>query len=378
MRRLVIALLVLCLWPLATFAHKASDSYLTLEVNGHTVQGHWDIALRDIDLALTLDVDGDGNITWGEVRTRRDAISTWALGHLALERTGPCALEVDDLQIDHHTDGAYAVLPLRGQCPGAAGDLRLHYRLLFDLDSSHRGLLNLRFDEASGGASQTAVFSPEASTQSLSAQAPSRLAQLGQYISEGVWHIWIGFDHLLFLFSLLLPAVLRREGGHWEPAVSPRAIVKGVAILVTSFTLAHSITLSAAVLGWIALPSRWVESAIALSVVLAAANNLWPVIDRRLWMFTFGFGLVHGFGFANVLMDLELPASALALSLAGFNVGVELGQMACVLVFLPLAYVLRDTAFYRKRLVPVGSALSIGVATVWLAERAFNLRLISG
>ena len=373
MRRLAIFLWALCLWPLAVHAHKASDSYLTLTVTGHNLQGHWDIALRDIDFALTLDADGDGAITWGEVRARREALSTWALDHLKLERGGPCALEVADLLVDHHTDGAYAVLDLRGFCPKTLGNLRVRYGLLFDLDSSHRGLLNMTF----GDATQTAVFSPEAGTQILSAEAAPLLEQLRQYITEGVWHIWTGFDHLLFLFSLLLPAVLKREAGGWVPATSPAAVFKGVVILVTSFTLAHSITLSAAVLGWISLPSRWVESAVALSVVLAAANNLWPVIDRRLWLFAFVFGLVHGFGFATVLMDLQLPASALALSLVGFNLGVELGQLVCVAVFLPLAYLLRGTELYRKLLVPVGSVLTIGVATVWLAERAFNMRLIS-
>lgn len=373
MRRFAVLLLAACLLPMATYAHKASDSYLTLRVTEHTVQGQWDIALRDIDFALTLDTDGDGAITWGEVRARKEALTVWALDHLKVERGGPCHLEVADLLVDHHTDGAYAVLQLRGHCPKVLGNLRVHYRLLFDLDSSHRGLLNLSF----GDATQSAVFSPEAGSQSLSAEAAPLLVQLGQYITEGIWHIWTGFDHLLFLFSLLLPAVLRREAGQWEPAASPGAVFKGVVILVTSFTLAHSITLSAAVLGWISLPSRWVESAVALSVVLAAANNLWPVIDRRLWLFAFGFGLVHGFGFATVLMDLKLPASALALSLVGFNLGVELGQLVCVAVFLPLAYLLRGTELYRKLLVPVGSALTIGVATVWLAERAFNLRLIS-
>lgn len=373
MVRWAISLLVLCLWPLAASAHKASDSYLTLEVAGHTLQGHWDIALRDIDLALTLDADGDGNITWGELRAQRESLSSWALEHLKVERGGPCTLQVTDLQVDHHTDGAYAVLALQGYCPQTTDAMEVHYSLLFDLDSSHRGLLNLQFD----GTTQTAVFSPEAGTQSLSAQAPSLLTQLRQYITEGVWHIWIGFDHLLFLFSLLLPAVLTRASGRWEPVDSPRTVFKGVLILITSFTVAHSLTLSAAVLGWISLPSRWVESVIALSVVLAAANNLWPVIDRRLWLFAFGFGLVHGFGFANVLMDLQLPASALALSLLGFNVGVELGQLACVAVFLPLAYLLRGTYLYSKIVLPAGSALTIGLATVWLVERVFDLRLIS-
>lgn len=366
-------LLVLLLCPFAAWAHKASDSYLTLRLTEQTLQGHWDIALRDIDFALTLDSNGDGDITWGEVRTRKDEIETWALARLKLERGGLCTVQPGELLVDNHTDGAYAALQLHGQCPSKTGDIRVAYSLLFELDNSHRGLLNVSLD----GETQTAVFSPDTGVQMLTAKAAPPWVALRQFVTEGAWHIWIGFDHLLFLFSLLLPAVLKREAGRWEPATSTKTVFKDVVVLVTSFTLAHSITLSAAVLGWISLPSRWVESVVALSVVLAAANNIWPVISRRLWLFTFGFGLIHGFGFASVLMDLNLPTSSLALSLLGFNLGVELGQLACVAVFLPLAYLIRGTDLYRKLLVPVGSAMAMGVGFLWLAERALNLRLIS-
>ena len=119
------------------------------------------------------------------------------------------------------------------------------------------------------------------------------------------------------------------------------------------------------------------ESAIAASVVLASANNLWPVVERRRWLVAFGFGLVHGFGFASVLAELGLPADALVLSLLGFNVGVELGQLAIVAVFLPVAFLLRDSFLYRRGVFVGGSVLTLLVALVWLAERALDLKLIS-
>jgi hypothetical protein len=146
---------------------------------------------------------------------------------------------------------------------------------------------------------------------------------------------------------------------------------------VTSFTAAHSITLSLAALGLVSLPSRLVESAIALSVVLAAANNIWPVVAHKRWLVAFGFGLIHGFGFASVLAELGLPADALVLSLLGFNAGVEIGQMAIVAVFLPLAFLLRRTRFYLRGVFLVGSWLIMLVALVWLAERVFDLKLVS-
>ena len=147
--------------------------------------------------------------------------------------------------------------------------------------------------------------------------------------------------------------------------------------VVTAFTLAHSITLSLATLGVVALPSRIVESAIALSVVVAALNNLWPAITKRLAVLAFAFGLIHGFGFASVLLDLGLPQSSLLLSLVGFNVGVELGQLAIVAVFLPLAFMARTTVFYRKPVLFGGSCLIVTIAAVWLAERVLDLKLIT-
>ena len=359
-------------------AHKASDSYLVLNVKGHEVSGQWDIALRDIDFALGLDANGDGDITWGEVRARHADIAAWALGRLKLERGGDCALQVTEHLVDDHTDGAYAVLRLRGSCPSSTQALTLNYRLLFDIDALHRGLLRLDLD----GVPHTSVLGPDTGVLNVKAGETSRLAQFGQYLLEGIWHIWIGFDHILFLLSLLLPAVLvhgvvANKTRYWIGVTTFRQALTEVLWVVTAFTVAHSITLSLAALQIIELPSRLVESAIAASVVLAAANNLWPVVERRRWLVAFSFGLIHGFGFASVLTELGLPRDALVLSLLGFNVGVEIGQLAIVAGFLPVAFLLRNTPLYRKGVFVGGSFLTMLVALVWLAERVFNLKLIS-
>lgn len=354
-------------------AHKASDSYLMLDIQGREIAGQWDIALRDIDFALGLDADGNGEITWGELRARHGEIDGWALGRLALDRGGVCELQVTDHLVDSHTDGAYAVLRLAGRCPSGGGELKLNYRLLFDLDSLHRGLLRLDLD----GATQTAVLAPERSEQRFAAGEVSRLAQFGQYLVEGIWHIWIGFDHILFLLSLLLPAVLVHEARRWRGVTSFHAALVEVLWVVTAFTVAHSITLSLAALGLIDLPSRLVESAIAASVVLAAANNLKPLVERRRWLVAFCFGLIHGFGFASVLAELGLPQETLVLSLLGFNLGVEIGQLAIVAVFLPVAWFLRDTPFYRRGIFVGGSLATLVIALIWFVERAFDLKIIS-
>jgi hypothetical protein len=210
--------------------------------------------------------------------------------------------------------------------------------------------------------------------------------QFIDYAREGVWHIWKGFDHILFLLSLLLPAVLipRAKGAMGEPGRIAGWTAVGqfkpafweVFQIVTAFTIAHSITLSLAALGVITLPTRLTESAIALSVILAALNNLYPLFQRRRWMVAFAFGLIHGFGFASVLADLVLPRDALLLALVGFNLGVEAGQLVIVSVFLPSAYALRRTVFYQRVVFIGGSVIICLLASVWFIERAFNLKLM--
>ena len=367
--------LVVALLPLAR-AHKPSDSYLSLTVtDGGIVSGRWDIALRDLDFAIGLDADGNGDIDWGEVRKRHAEIAAYALARLAVSADGAaCRIEAGVQQIDEHTDGAYTVMPLALRCDAATPKtLAVDYRLFADLDPQHRGLLNLQAQ----GSTRSAVLGPQAPTQSFELSAPNRWAQFVDYIREGVWHIWIGFDHILFLLSLLLPAVLLWQGRRWRAVERFRNAAVDVLKIVTAFTVAHSITLTLATLGVVQLPTRWVESAIAASVVLAALNNVWPLFRGRRWTVAFVFGLIHGFGFASVLADLGLPRDALVLALVGFNVGVELGQLAIVALFMPLAFALRRSAFYRRVVMLGGSWAIATLAGVWLAERLFDIKLLA-
>jgi hypothetical protein len=354
-------------------AHKPSDSYLSLTVDGAAVAGQWDIALRDLDFALGLDADGDGQITWGELRTRHAEIAAYALARLRLDADGArCTLAAGRQRVDEHTDGTYTVLDFSARCPQAPRTLTLGYTLFSDIDPQHRGLLRL----VAAGQTRSAVLGPPAASQAFELQAISRLQQFLDYAVEGVGHIWVGYDHILFLLSLLLPAVLLWTGSGWRPLDSFRPAFMDVLRIVTAFTVAHSITLSLATLGLVAPPSRLVESSIALSVLLAALNNVLPLFHGRRWLVAFGFGLIHGFGFASVLQDLGLPSEALVLALVGFNLGVEAGQLAIVAVFLPLAFAARRTAFYQRGVLVVGSLLIMLVAGIWLAERVFNFKVL--
>jgi hypothetical protein len=143
--------------------------------------------------------------------------------------------------------------------------------------------------------------------------------------------------------------------------------------VISGFTVSHSVTLSLSVLGFIDLPSRLVESGIALSVIVAAFNNIYPIVTRRAWVVAFAFGFIHGLGFASALAGLRLPAAAMAVSLGGFNVGVEIGQESVVMPLIMLAFAVRQTPFYRIGVMRVGSWLIVLIAGLWLVQRVFDL-----
>ncbi|MBL8408943.1 MAG: HupE/UreJ family protein [Candidatus Accumulibacter sp.] len=368
------AMLLILLASPAALAHKPSDSYLSLQVTETAIHGQWDIALRDLDYALGLDDNQDGAITWGELRAHHADIAAYALARLTLSADGEaCTTAVLEHLVDDHSDGAYAVLRFSASCQAAAHVLSASYRLFFDVDPQHRGLLRLEH----AGQTHTAIFATATPVQRFELGENDHLRQFIDYIAHGVWHIWIGFDHLLFLLSLLLPAVLIRVDGGWTGAARFRDALWDVVKVVSAFTLAHSITLTLAALDVIQLPSRWVESAIAASVIVAALNNLVVMAGASRWLFAFAFGLIHGFGFASVLADLGLPQNALLLALVAFNLGVELGQLAIVALFLPLAWGVRNQWIYRRGVLAGGSLLVIVTASVWLVERVFDLKLIA-
>lgn len=363
--------LLLCLCPQLLHAHNSSDGFLYLEVQGTHIRGRLDLALRDLDEALQLDTDGDAQIDWGEVRRARAAIEAYVRPRLDLG-DGTCPLSFERLEISEHSDGSYAALILSASCATPPQALRVRYELMFDFDAQHRGLLSL----VDGGAARTAVFAPDHRVQDFEPSAASSGRVFSQYFRQGVWHVWTGLDHLLFLATLFLPAVLRREAGTWRAAPDLRTVLWATAGLVTAFTIAHAITLSVAASGMLGLPSRWVESLVAATVVFAGLNNLVPMVHRGLIGLAGIFGLIHGAAIAGVLIELGLPPGARVLSLLAFNLGVEAAQLALVAVVVPLAFLGRHSRIYRRGVLLPGSALVAAIGTVWLVERAFILKLL--
>lgn len=395
-----IIFLLFGLWHLNAQAHKPSDSYLAITIpsieqqskedqasnNIDQAQAQWDIALRDLDYAIGLDTNSNAEITWQEVSSKQQDIFAYALARLTISSNpNTCDLIPKKLLVDDHTDGAYAVIQFVVNCKKVINELNIDYSLFSDIDPTHRGLLKLDFKKNNGKQkskineelkiTQTAIFSPEHSSQKFILTTPSRLSEFKEYVTEGIWHIWIGYDHILFLISLLLPAVLVYSAKNWQPSQSFKTTFVDVLKVVTAFTIAHSITLTLATLQIIELPTRWVEAAIAASVILAALNNIFPYLLKYRWLAAFVFGLIHGFGFAAVLADLGLQQDVLVLALIGFNIGVEIGQVGILCLLIPLAYLVRKSWFYKYVIFYIGSILIVIISMAWFVERAFNLTI---
>lgn len=373
-RSFALPLFLLGLFATSAAAHKPSDSYLRLRGGeGQYLQIEWDIALKDLEYVIGLDANADGAITWGELSAARGTVTSYALSKLKLLAGAKiCRIDLRELRVAKHSDGAYAALLLATNCPANAAELGLRYHLFFAEDPTHRGLVSF----SSGPVTSTYVISSDQPTLTFDTAAPNLLSSFASFVKEGVWHIWIGYDHILFLAALLLPAVFERRESTWRPVTAFRPTYLSVLKIVTMFTLAHSITLWLAVMGYVSLPSQWVESAIALSIVITAVNNLYPFLPVSNWVLAFFFGLIHGFGFANVLLDLGLSSGSLAVGLLGFNIGVELGQLAIVLVLLPLMFAVRETMFYRHVVFRFGSVAVALMGLVWMIERIGNVSLL--
>jgi len=367
-----LGLMLLLLWAQIGVAHTPSETYLAVRLEATNLVMRWDVALRDLHQGMGLDPRDVPLIRAEELQRREEALALDVAAGLEIRaNSNLVTLEVTD----------YTTLPLNGveyaRLIFAAGGLsnrleviEINAAAVFRVDTNMHGLLRLEH----AGRVDAVAFNRERPLHAFQLSgSQGRLDRWLTFIWEGVWHIWIGFDHILFLIALLLPAVLVREKDRWRGVDSFRAALMNVLKIVTAFTVAHSITLTLAAMDVVNLPSRLVESVIAASVALAAANNLWPVSRGKGWVVAGGFGLIHGFGFASVLGDLGLESGSLAVALVGFNLGVELGQLAIVAVFLPWAFGLRRTSFYQTAIFKYGSVLVILMATVWMAERIFGL-----
>lgn len=262
--------------------------------------------------------------------------------------------------------------PWPGELPRG---LQIKQDLFFELDNRHRGLVlihyNAHTDQTSEWENTALIFSPDKPEQYLDLVEVPGLSGRLDFLLQGSWHILIGFDHILFLVTLLLTAVLLWTGQNWQPVANFRQSLWNVAGIVTVFTLAHSITLTLAALGWVSVPSKLVESVIALSILVMALNNLRPFLKHK-WIVIFVFGLFHGLGFASVMEHLTFRMVDLVTVMVLFNIGVELGQLLLVAIIFPLLFMLRKRHWYVPVVLQGGSVLIAMMAIYWLIERGFG------
>ncbi|MHA7810654.1 MAG: HupE/UreJ family protein [Marinobacter adhaerens] len=349
-------------------AHKASDSFLYLD-NGPT-ELRIDVALRDLALLTSIDSNGDRQVSGQELRQARSEITRTVESALTFSNSsGNCDLAGRKWGISAHSDGLYSAARYAIQCPDGEPPRALEYNLLFEQDALHRGLVSLDYD----GQKHLTVLGPDSRTLDLTGtDTTGYFGVFTTFVYEGVIHLLIGLDHILFLLVLVIPATLSTSKNQASSGQSPalRGRLLELAGIITAFTLAHSITLALAALNIVSLPIAWVETVIALSIGLAALNVAWPILGRKTWKLAFGFGLVHGFGFASVLGDLTSGVSGLAVALAGFNLGVELGQLALLVVGFPVLYYLGKNRIYQEGAVPVMLAGIGAISLFWVVQRA--------
>jgi hypothetical protein len=383
------------------WAHKASDAYLRVsDASGAPVQSpsgtvdlQLSLALKDVDAALEqLDADGDRQLTWGEIRQATPAVSQWISAGVQWQCgdvVTPLAWRFEALE--QRTDGRYIRFASALDCPGVK-TLALKYRLMQGIDPTHRllvsGELNqqplaaaLAPDGRSSSNLRTAQLgeSPGVLSAPESSQIRGGFATMLHFVAEGVHHILEGYDHLAFLLALLLPiALLPRRSSTRSNVIgfsgesrhrASQSGIKALMITVTSFTLGHSVTLVLAGLGWITVTGNWVEPAIAISIGISALLNLYPVKGLRSAWLALGFGLVHGLGFSGVLVEAGVSGSLLVWALAGFNLGVEAGQLLVVALWCAVSVVLVRWSLYRTVVVRGGSVALLVLSLYWTVQR---------
>ena len=386
-RALVLAIVLSMGAGSSAWAHKASDAYLEFIENA-PVSGilsvdkaaekqsavKFSIALRDLDAALdSLDANNDRSLVWGEIRQNLPIIQAWVADGIRID-CNPRRLELVWIfeSLEERSDGVYARMGTSFSCPNTSA-ISVDYQLMKTLDSTHRLLIAGTLQ----GQALAAVLSPqikrtlilqEENKNGAKGSAQSGLSAFAQFFPVGIYHIATGYDHLAFLLSLLLPIVLLQRGKSTPEQLPKRPGLAALIRTVTGFTVGHSITLVLATLGWIGSPA-WVEPAIAISIGISAWLNLYPVRWVRSDVLALGFGLIHGLGFSSAILEANVSETLLPWALAGFNLGVEAGQLVGVALWCGLQLVLTRSPWHEHVVVRGGSWVLLLLAGFWTIQR---------
>lgn len=370
MRTIALFMLLSC-FSVCAWSHKASDGFIYLDIPREA--GRLDLALVDLHNVVDLDDNDDGQLIWREISRHQAELQAYLVRHFALSAgLQPCALHWQPSALTHHSDGYYLAFPFTATCRESAA-WQINYNILFDQDSLHRGLVSWQNAEGTG----LAVLSPDAPRYVLP-DSMSWKALFFDYFQQGVTHLLEGYDHILFLLALLLPVIRQLALASTQDAWQKKSAVsrlwmafRDVLCIATLFTLTHSFTLALAALDLARPPQTLVEILIALSVSIAGGLALMPRWHRFRHLLALGFGLIHGFGFANVLFELAPSVSQRTVSLLAFNLGVEAGQAMLIVTVIPVMFGLR-TFLCKHPWILHGSAYGIALCgLLWTWQRAF-------
>lgn len=345
------------------------ENFITIDLNGSQPKVVLDFESDNLDQFIILDSNENGLISWKEIRSKKEEIVSFVLPHLKISTDGKlCENALTDFEVYRRVHQSYIKLHIDLKCPTPKSETKVFYDLFFDVDKGQKAFFGIKEQNSS----QPMMLSSHSREITIKLEQASVMQSFINFLIEGVWHIWIGFDHILFLLMLLIPSVIYYQQREIKPQKSLKSTLIKVFQIVTAFTIAHSITLALSILDIVTINMQFVEIAIALSVLFTALNNLFVFMRTKIWILAFGFGLIHGFGFANVLREMTLNSRELVRSLLGFNLGVEIGQLAIVIIVVPLLFLTRQTKFYRYIILYGISAITTVIASLWAYERYFN------
>lgn len=360
-------------------AHAPNENYVWLNIEAEHMYGRFEFNVNDVKKYLSIDVDAiDADRVVG-VEESAAVVHSYIDRNFSLQDNLGKPIPLEWLNVGVFEDNT-DFLQYWFKTEGIPPDNKVTVTNTVFLNPQdpqfnklHRSVLvieyNKKLNKEFGSEHSALVFTESRKTSLLDLENPPTVLSWKEFLWQGVLHIWYGLDHVLFIIVLLLTTVLRAGANGWEPLPGFKPALFNTIKIITLFTIAHSITLSMAALQLINVNIVFVESVIAFSIIAIALNNLKPVINAHAWLLVFLFGLFHGFGFASVMGDLHFRTVLLERILVMFNVGVELGQLAIVIVVFPILFLLRKSSGYQKYIVVPLSVLAIGIASFWFLQR---------
>ena len=360
-------------------AHASGENYVWINVEEDHISGRFEIRHDDLKSKLGIDADSLGSSRLEGVRASQAEVQNYLRQHFSIsDATGDLVLEFSDAQL-FDEDNQFIQYPYRINSLPADNKISLKNSIfltpdLMSEDRLHRSVIVVEYNRVAGteyGDENVAlVFSPDVTEREIDLANPPEVLVWQDFLKQGLLHIAIGLDHIVFIVLILLTVVLRREAGRWVGQPGFGAVLWKALKVITTFTVAHSVTLSLAALGLVSFNTTVIEIIIALSILVLAIANLLPISTTHNLILIFIFGLFHGLGFASVMGDLQFRTVLMERILVLFNVGVEIGQVLIAVVLLPLLYLMRNHPHYRTFVVIPISLLSACISAYWVAQRS--------